>query len=102
MRDLIDISVVQLYFGAFSFWSFYNRLYQYGHNLNPEAAIKVDPFTPPLFGRVRIANFWVESFPAGGSYALALFTALVFAALVHTYLSIRRNEANSQLKESQA
>jgi len=102
LRDLIDLSVVLLYFGAFSFWSFYNRLYQYGHNLNPEAAIKVAPFTPPLFGRVQIANFWVESYPAVGSYALALFTALIFGALIHTHLRIRRNETNSQLKDSQA
>ena len=63
LRDLIDIAVLFIYFGLFSAWTFYGRLYEYGHNLNPEAAIKVQPFTPPFFGRVQIANFHVASFP---------------------------------------
>lgn len=82
VRDLVDIAVLYVYFGLFSFWAFYSRLYQYGHNLNPEAAIQVEPFTPPLYGRVQIANFWVESYPGGGSYAMGLFAFLVLAALV--------------------
>jgi len=90
LRDLIDISVVYAYFGIFAAWKFYSRLYEYGHNLDPEASIKVAPFTPPLFGRVRIANFWVESFPDLGSYALALGVALLAAALVVNVLRARR------------
>jgi hypothetical protein len=89
VRDLVDIVVLFTYFGLFSAWTFYNRLYQYGHNLNPEAAIKIEPFTPPFFGRVQIANFWVESFPGGGSYVMALFGLLIVAALVVAYLNAR-------------
>jgi len=87
VRDLIDVTVLFTYFGLFSMWDFYHRLYAYGHNLAPEAAITVEPFTPPFFGRVKIANFWIESFPGGGSYALALGGALLLAALL---LALRR------------
>ncbi|MEP0813490.1 MAG: hypothetical protein HRF49_02350 [bacterium] len=80
LRDLVDIFVLYTYFGLFSAWTFYNRLYQCGHNLSPEAPIKIEPFTPPIYGRVKVANFWVESFPGGGSYALAAFGAMIFLA----------------------
>jgi len=72
VRDLVDITVVFTYFGLYSTWDFAHRLYAYGHNLAPDAAIKVEGFTPPFFGAVKIANFWVESFPAFGSIALAV------------------------------
>jgi copper chaperone NosL len=82
VRDLADVTVLFVYFALFSAWNFWHRLYLYGHNLEPDAAIRIEPFTPPLFGRVQVANFWVESFPGGGSYALALAGLLLAVALV--------------------
>lgn len=90
VRDLIDVTVLFVYFGLFSAWDFWHRLYGYGHNLAPDAAIKVEPFTPPFFGRVKVANFWIESFPGGGSYALAAAGALLVAALVIALVRARR------------
>src|SRR3974377_704337 len=43
--NLVDVFVIFASFGLFSLWSFYHRLYMYGHNLSPEASIKVQPFT---------------------------------------------------------
>jgi hypothetical protein len=97
LRDLVDITVLFTYFGLFSAWTFYSRLYQYGHNLNPEAAIKVEPFTPPFFGSVQIANFWVESYPGGGTYVMALFGGLLVAALVLTYLEARGEQREASV-----
>jgi len=82
MVNLIDVFVLFTYFGLFSLWSFYNRLYSYGHNLDPIAAIKVEPFTPPLFGQKVIANFTVESYPAAASFALAAFSFLLLVAIL--------------------
>jgi hypothetical protein len=90
LRDIVDVIVLYAYFSLFSAWTFYRRLYDYGHNLNPEAAIKVDPFMPPFFGRVQVANFWVESFPGGGSYVLGLFGILIIAAFIVAFLNARR------------
>jgi hypothetical protein len=81
MSNLVDVFVLFAYLGLFSLWSFYHRLYSYGHNLDPTASIKVEPFTPPLFGTKQIANFSVQSYPGAGSYSLMLFAALLAAAI---------------------
>lgn len=82
MVNLIDVFVLFSYFGLFSLWSFYNRLHSYGHNLDPIAAIKVEPFTPPLFGQKVIANFTVSSYPDVASYALLTFSLLLAVAIL--------------------
>jgi hypothetical protein len=68
---LVDVVVLYLYFTAFALWSFAYKLYSYGHTLDPTAAVKVDPFMPPMFGFKQLANFEVYSYPAAASYALA-------------------------------
>jgi hypothetical protein len=82
MSNLVDVFVLFTYFGLFSMWSFYHRLYMYGHNLDPTASIKVPPFTPPLFGTKQIANFTVNSFPGPASYALFAFAVLLLIAIL--------------------
>ena len=87
MSNLVDVFVLFTYFGLFSMWSFYHRLYMYGHNLDPTASIKVQPFTPPFFGSKQIANFTVNSFPGVGSYAFFAFGILLVLAI---FFSARR------------
>jgi hypothetical protein len=82
MSNLVDVFVLFSYFGLFSFWSFYSKLHTYGHNLDPTAAIKVQPFTPPLFGRQVVGNFTVTSYPSLGAYALVAFAVLLLVAIV--------------------
>lgn len=81
MSKLIDLLVLFTYFGLFSLWSFYDKLYLYGHELDPTAAVKVDPFMPPIFGHVTMANFEVYSFPALGSYFMMAVPVLFVAAV---------------------
>jgi hypothetical protein len=85
MTPLVDAAVVFGYFGAFSLWSFGYKLYQYGHNLAPTAAVKVPPFMPPMFGFKQMANFEVYSYPAPGTYLMAGTGLLLVAALVIAY-----------------
>ena len=80
MAHLVDVLVLYLYFGAFSLWSFAYKMYWYGHHLAPTAAVKVAPFTPPLFGYEKLANFEVYSYPDLGSYALASVALVLVAA----------------------
>jgi len=89
MMDLVDVSVLYLYFSAFSLWSFAYKLYSYGHNLAPTAAVKVAPFMPPIVGYKKLANFEVYSYPAAGAYALA---AVVVLLLVAVFLAWRDDE----------
>jgi hypothetical protein len=91
MAHVVDVSVLYLYFGFFALWSFAYKMYWYGHHLAPTAAVKVDPFTPPLFGYKKLANFEVYAYPGLGSYALALVALVLLATLFVAWR--QRNEA---------
>jgi copper chaperone NosL len=81
MMDLVDVTVIYLYFAGFALWSFGYKLYSYGHNLAPTAAVKVPSFMPPLFGYKQLANFEVYSYPAAASYMLGLVVLLLVTAV---------------------
>ncbi len=87
---LFDVFVLNAYFSVFSLWSFGFKLYSYGHNLDSTAAVKVDPFMPPMFGYKQLANFEVYSYPAPASYAMGLSTVLVLVAMVLAWRAARR------------
>lgn len=95
ISNLVDVFVLFTYFGLFSMWSFYHRLYMYGHNLDPMASIKVQPFTPPVFGSKQIANFMVNSYPGFASYCLFAFA---FLLLVSILLSAKRMKGNANAR----
>ena len=90
MAHLVDVLVLYLYFGLFALWSFGYKMYWYGHHLDPTASVRVAPFTPPLFGYKKLANFEVYAYPGLGSYALALVALLLTVALFLAWRSSRR------------
>ncbi len=81
LAHLLDVTVLFGYFAGFSLWSFGWKLWRYGHDLAPTAAVKVEPFMPPMFGHKKLANFDVYSYPDLASYGLGLAALLVVAAL---------------------
>jgi hypothetical protein len=87
LAHLLDVLVLYLYFGLFSLWSFGYKMWFYGHDLAPTAAVKVPPFMPPLFGGKQLANFEVYSYPGLGAYAL---TGVAFVLLLAMYLAWRQ------------
>ena len=87
---LVDVTMLFMYFGAFSLWSFGYKLYRYGHDLDPKAAVQVPPFMPPIFGYQQIANFEVYSYPRASSYAMTGAIVLLVAALAWTWWRLRR------------
>lgn len=59
------------------------RLWQFGHQLDPQAAITIDPFTPPMIGLNQIAQFATYSYFSWGFFlpvAAGLLVALVVLA----------------------
>jgi copper chaperone NosL len=68
--------------GGIAFYDFYQWLYDYGHNLDPHAAIKVPgmSYQPPLFGYKQLLNFLAGSFPDWGGY-LVITAALGIVAV---------------------
>jgi len=63
--------------------------YDYGHNLDPTAAIKVPGmnYQPPLIGAKKLLNFTAHSWPALGG--LAIMAGAVVAMAV-TWIEVRR------------
>lgn len=74
-----------LAFVLWAMWDMYSWGYNYGHNLDPHAAIRIDGMTyqPPLFGHKTLLNFEAWSFPDVGGYVL--FASITLAALVFVY-----------------
>jgi len=93
LHQLLDVLVLFLYFSAFSLWSFGYKLYHYGHDLAPTAAVTVPPFMPPMFGAKQLANFEVYSYPGLASWAVGLVALLLLAAFLITWRQGRRTLA---------
>jgi copper chaperone NosL len=64
--------VIIVLLGIFGLYDFYRWEYEYGHNLDPRAAIKVPgaAYQPPLLGKKQILNFVAGSFPHSGTYII--------------------------------
>jgi copper chaperone NosL len=62
---------------------FYMWEYDYGHNLDPKAAIKVPgmSYQPPLIGSKQLLNFVSTSLPALGGIIIFISIALGFVSL---------------------
>jgi len=75
------------------------RLYQVGHERDPNAPIRaVRDFTPPLVGPVKVGNFTVWSFPHAGA---ALLLGGSMLALFGTHTAARRRATGSRLHARQ-
>src|SRR5690554_723631 len=63
---------------------FYIWLYDYGHNLDPKAPIKLEGMTymPPLFGEKDLLNFYVKSYPHWGTILMTLSIVFSFFAFL--------------------
>ncbi|MEJ2502328.1 MAG: nitrous oxide reductase accessory protein NosL, partial [Gemmatimonadota bacterium] len=76
--------------GLVDFW-LWN--YDYGHDLNPEAAIQIPgmSYQPPIIGSRQILNFTAHSWPGIGGWAAIAAFGLALAALASEVLGARRN-----------
>ena len=68
--------------GTIGMYDFYLWEYDYGHNLNPQAAIKIpgQGYQPPLIGAKQILNFRAISTPIAGAYFMFAGIGLSFLA----------------------
>lgn len=81
--------IIMLLLGIAGLYDFYLWLSSYGHNLDPNAILKItDPITgkpmgyqPPFFGYKKILNFEVYSYPALGAYLMA--SGMLFSLIAY-------------------
>ena len=81
VRSLVDLVVLTGYITVFAFGRFIYKMYVFGHNLDPTASLKVEPFTPAIFGSKQIANFTTTSYPQLGSLLVGIFATGVAVLL---------------------
>ena len=94
VRTLIDLSMIAGYISTVAFGRFVWMLWEFGHQLDPKAPVKVAPFMPVVFGEKQIANFLTRSMPQSGSALLGVFIAGVFAiTLWHLWQGRRQARA---------
>ena len=67
---------------GYGFWSMQRRLYQFGHDLDPQAAITITPFTPPMLGENQIAQFASYSYFSWGTVLPIIAGVLLAVVLV--------------------
>lgn len=90
-KILFSYLVVSLVGGLLAMYDFYQWGYDYGHNLNPDAPIKVPGmgYQPPLLGHKKLLNFDAYSMPDVGGYVVI---TVVFIAAVIWLWENRRNK----------
>ena len=74
--------------GVYDFWKWE---YKYGHNLNPDAAIRIPglSYQPPLFGSKQILNFVANSYPDTGGWMLIVSGAVIGSVLLYLLIGKR-------------
>ena len=71
-RTLFLFTLLSYVYGVAALWDFWRWGYEYGHNLDPNAAIKVEDmsYQPPLIGYKNLLNFTAYSGPDTGAWVI--------------------------------
>src|SRR6478735_4772926 len=79
-------------FGVVAMIDFWRWEYDYGHNLNPDAAIVVPgmAYQPPLIGFKQLLNFGAYSMPATGGWIFLSVGLIVVASVVYEWREKRK------------
>ncbi len=97
-RRWLQLFVVILFLGAgLGIFDFYRWGYDYGHNLDPKAAISVPGMTydPPIIGYKSLLNFVAYSGPDKGGWVLIAAGVLSTALLVCEGFMARRKSSKT-------
>ncbi len=90
-RSLLAVWVaVFMVLGIAGMVDFYNWEYDYGHNLDPHAIIKIEgmDYQPPLLGTKQLLNFTAHSLPDIGGYCAVFAVAL---GMIAFFLNPKKN-----------
>lgn len=102
-RRWLNIAFVMfLLFGIIAMVDFWKWEYDYGHNLDPNAAIKVPgmAYQPPLIGFKQLLNFGAYSIPDIGGWLIVIAGALLLIGVVMENKFLKRFHKNKTLAAS--
>ncbi len=81
-------------FGVVMLYTMQHWLYEYGHDLSPDAPLNIEPFTPHLIGTTHVGQFTVSSWPALGAVLMGL--AGLIGPIIVVYEWRRAKKVSSQ------
>lgn len=86
-KAVLVFFITYLLFVVLAAFDFYRWNYEYGHNLDPNAAIKVPgmAYQPPLIGYKQLLNFGAYSIPDTGGWFLIACGILLFVIIFNEY-----------------
>lgn len=86
--------IIMILLAIAGLYDFYLWEYDYGHNLSPDAPIKIPDmvYQPPLFGEKMLLNFKSESYPHLGSlwFGLSILLGMI------SYIFHRKEQKNEK------
>lgn len=96
--------IVFLLIAAVGVYDFYSWEYDYGHNLNPRAAIKIPgmSYQPPLIGCKELLNFYACSFPSTGGWLIVISGSTAFLVFVDEIFLSRKKKREQSYRPLQA
>jgi copper chaperone NosL len=77
-------------FGVVMLYTMQHWLYEYGHNLSPDAPLDVEPFTPSVIGATSVGQFSVTSWPAIGAILMGVAGLIGPAILAYEWYRGRK------------
>jgi copper chaperone NosL len=88
--------------GTAAMVDFYNWGYDYGHNLDPTAAIQVPGLTyqPPLIGHKQLLNFDAYSYPAAGGWMIVNAGLVFIAVLLFSFFKKSKRQSVPKLRSA--
>lgn len=97
---LLSYLLVSLLGGMAALYDFYQWGYDYGHNLNPEAPIKVPglAYQPPILGHKKLLNFDAYSLPDIGGWVVIVAVGLAFVVFFAESYAARKKSKSMTLQ----
>jgi copper chaperone NosL len=91
---LYTLLIVFISFGIIAMADFWRWEYNYGHELNPDAAIKVPgmSYQPPLIGYKQLLNFGAYSIPDTGGWIFIIVGILLLFISLETFKNIKNKQ----------
>lgn len=82
-------AILYLLVAVIGLGDFYRWEYNYGHNLNPDAPVKIPgmSYQPPLIGTKQLLNITASSYPVEGGLFLIIAGAILWLALLYEFTS---------------
>jgi len=84
--------IITLLGGLAAMYDFYKWGYDYGHNLDPKAAIQIPrlSYQPPLIGHKTLLNFDAYSYPDSGGWVVICVAVVFFGVWFYEWMRSRK------------